>query len=202
MGVQVRNSLSLSEICHAAVQLNRMSVSTSCHVGLIPCGCFRQVMVTTGGTSLRDDIMRMYNTVRRLTRSGVRRSPWGLMRGGLTIFKDGASVHAAPASTRGCRSADECLRLLCKTQVHIVVATPGRVLDLANKGVAKLKECHTFVMDEVTSWSSLSTVLQSRSFLLRASCRVAGVVEWQLGLWTSREGGVLEASAVPACTAA
>lgn len=35
-------------------------------------------------------------------------------------------------------------------QVHIVVATPGRVLDLANKGVAKLKDCHTFVMDEVT----------------------------------------------------
>lgn len=37
------------------------------------------------------------------------------------------------------------------TQVHIVVATPGRVLDLANKGVAKLKDCHTFVMDEVPS---------------------------------------------------
>ena len=36
-------------------------------------------------------------------------------------------------------------------QVHIVVATPGRVLDLANKGVAKLKDCHTFVMDEVPS---------------------------------------------------
>ena len=52
-------------------------------------------MVTTGGTSLRDDIMRMYDTV------------------------------------------------------HVVVATPGRVLDLANKGVAKLSNCHTFVMDEV-----------------------------------------------------
>lgn len=51
--------------------------------------------MTTGGTSLRDDIMRMYQTV------------------------------------------------------HIVVATPGRVLDLANKGVAKLNNCHTFVMDEV-----------------------------------------------------
>lgn len=53
-----------------------------------------QVMVTTGGTSLRDDIMRLYNTV------------------------------------------------------HIVVATPGRLLDLANKGVAKLSNAHTFVMDE------------------------------------------------------
>ena len=43
-----------------------------------------QCMVTTGGTGLREDIMRLYNTV------------------------------------------------------HILVATPGRVLDLANKGVLAL----------------------------------------------------------------
>ena len=42
-------------------------------------------MVTTGGTGLREDIMRLYNTV------------------------------------------------------HILVATPGRVLDLANKGVLRLE---------------------------------------------------------------
>jgi len=53
-----------------------------------------QVMVSTGGTSLKDDIMRLYNTV------------------------------------------------------HILVATPGRVLDLANKGVADLSKCFTMVMDE------------------------------------------------------
>jgi len=53
-----------------------------------------QVMVSTGGTSLKDDIMRLYNTV------------------------------------------------------HILVATPGRVLDLANKGVADLSKCMTQVMDE------------------------------------------------------
>jgi ATP-dependent RNA helicase DDX6/DHH1 len=53
-----------------------------------------QVMVTTGGTSLKEDIMRLYNTV------------------------------------------------------HILVATPGRVLDLANKGVADLSKCFTMVMDE------------------------------------------------------
>jgi len=52
------------------------------------------VMVTTGGTNLRDDIMRLYNTV------------------------------------------------------HIMVATPGRILDLAGKGVAKLGEVRTVVMDE------------------------------------------------------
>lgn len=53
-----------------------------------------EVMVTTGGTSLKDDIMRLYNPV------------------------------------------------------HILVATPGRVLDLANKGVANLANCSLFVMDE------------------------------------------------------
>eukprot|EP01111_Echinosteliopsis_oligospora_P009451 TRINITY_DN2772_c0_g1_i2.p1 TRINITY_DN2772_c0_g1~~TRINITY_DN2772_c0_g1_i2.p1 ORF type:complete len:353 (-),score=76.55 TRINITY_DN2772_c0_g1_i2:479-1537(-) len=53
-----------------------------------------QVMVSTGGTSLKDDIVRLYNTV------------------------------------------------------HILVATPGRVLDLANKSVAKLENCHTMIMDE------------------------------------------------------
>ncbi len=55
-----------------------------------------QVMVTTGGTSLREDIMRLYN------------------------------------------------------KVHVLVATPGRVLDLANKGVANLAKCNLLVMDEVS----------------------------------------------------
>ncbi|KAG0039841.1 DExD/H-box ATP-dependent RNA helicase dhh1 [Podila clonocystis] len=53
-----------------------------------------QVMVTTGGTTLKDDIMRLGETV------------------------------------------------------HIVVGTPGRILDLAGKGVANFSECTTFVMDE------------------------------------------------------
>jgi superfamily II DNA/RNA helicase len=33
--------------------------------------------------------------------------------------------------------------------VHIVVATPGRILDLANKQVAKMSNCKILVMDEV-----------------------------------------------------
>jgi ATP-dependent RNA helicase DDX6/DHH1 len=53
-----------------------------------------QVMVSTGGTSLKDDIVRLYNTV------------------------------------------------------HILVATPGRVLDLSNKKVADLSHCQTMIMDE------------------------------------------------------
>eukprot|EP00164_Ancoracysta_twista_P001831 GFYU01002407.1.p1 GENE.GFYU01002407.1~~GFYU01002407.1.p1 ORF type:complete len:413 (+),score=111.39 GFYU01002407.1:111-1349(+) len=53
-----------------------------------------EVMVTTGGTSLKDDIIRLYQTV------------------------------------------------------HILVATPGRVLDLANKQVCDLSKCGLMVMDE------------------------------------------------------
>ncbi len=53
-----------------------------------------QVMVSTGGTALRDDILRLYNVV------------------------------------------------------HVLVGTPGRILDLADKGVAILKDCKIIIMDE------------------------------------------------------
>ncbi|XP_020260542.1 DEAD-box ATP-dependent RNA helicase 6-like [Asparagus officinalis] len=53
-----------------------------------------QVMVTTGGTSLKDDIMRLYQPV------------------------------------------------------HLLVGTPGRILDLAKKGVCVLKDCSMLIMDE------------------------------------------------------
>uniref|UniRef100_A0A7S1WYI3 RNA helicase n=1 Tax=Tetraselmis chuii TaxID=63592 RepID=A0A7S1WYI3_9CHLO len=70
-----------------ALQTSQVCKELGAHLGI-------QVMVTTGGTSLKDDIMRLYNTV------------------------------------------------------HIVVATPGRILDLANKQVAKLNNAHMLVMDE------------------------------------------------------
>ncbi|WVR03782.1 ATP-dependent RNA helicase DHH1 [Kwoniella sp. DSM 27419] len=53
-----------------------------------------QVMVTTGGTTLRDDILRL------------------------------------------------------QEPVHILVGTPGRILDLGGKGIADLRKCGMFVMDE------------------------------------------------------
>ena len=53
-----------------------------------------QVMVTTGGTQLRDDIIRLY------------------------------------------------------TPVHVLVGTPGRILDLAEKGIADLSKCALLIMDE------------------------------------------------------
>ncbi|KAJ1956521.1 DExD/H-box ATP-dependent RNA helicase dhh1 [Dispira parvispora] len=49
-------------------------------------------------------------------------------------------------STGGTLLRDDILRL--KSTVHVVVGTPGRILDLAGKGVCDLSECTTFVMDE------------------------------------------------------
>ncbi|PUZ48179.1 hypothetical protein GQ55_7G225100 [Panicum hallii var. hallii] len=53
-----------------------------------------QVMVTTGGTSLKDDIIRLYQPV------------------------------------------------------HLLVGTPGRILDLTKKGICMLKDCSMLIMDE------------------------------------------------------
>lgn len=70
-----------------ALQTSQVCKTLGKHLGV-------NVMVSTGGTGLRDDIMRLSETV------------------------------------------------------HIVVGTPGRILDLASKGIADLTQCSTFVMDE------------------------------------------------------
>lgn len=49
-------------------------------------------------------------------------------------------------TTGGTTLKDDILRL--GQAVHIVVATPGRILDLAGKGVADLSHATTLVMDE------------------------------------------------------
>lgn len=49
-------------------------------------------------------------------------------------------------TTGGTSLKDDIIRLL--EPVHVLVATPGRVLDLASKGVADLSQSKTFVMDE------------------------------------------------------
>jgi superfamily II DNA/RNA helicase len=41
-----------------------------------------------------------------------------------------------------------CLFMSCVWLVHILVGTPGRVLDLGGKGIADLSFCKMFVMDE------------------------------------------------------
>jgi ATP-dependent RNA helicase DDX6/DHH1 len=70
-----------------ALQTSQVCKTLGKHLGV-------NVMVTTGGTTLRDDIVRL----------------------------------AEP--------------------VHIIVGTPGRILDLAGKNVADLSECPMFIMDE------------------------------------------------------
>ncbi|CAE1255531.1 DDX6 [Acanthosepion pharaonis] len=70
-----------------ALQTSQICRELSKHVG-------SQVMVTTGGTNLKDDIMRLYD------------------------------------------------------QVHVIVATPGRILDLLNKNVVKSSKCQMLVLDE------------------------------------------------------
>ncbi|UZJ52087.1 hypothetical protein CBS101457_001407 [Exobasidium rhododendri] len=70
-----------------ALQTSQVCKTLGKHAGV-------EVMVTTGGTTLRDDILRLSQTV------------------------------------------------------HVLVGTPGRILDLAGKGIADLSQCATFVMDE------------------------------------------------------
>ena len=50
------------------------------------------------------------------------------------------------ASTGGTVLTEDIMRL--NKTVHVIVATPGRIMDLAEKGVAKLDRCPLLVMDE------------------------------------------------------
>jgi ATP-dependent RNA helicase DDX6/DHH1 len=70
-----------------ALQTSQICVELSKHLKI-------KIMVTTGGTDLRDDLLRL---------NGV---------------------------------------------VHLVIATPGRILDLMDKGVAKMDHCKMLVLDE------------------------------------------------------
>eukprot|EP01121_Diplochlamys_sp_Union-15-3_P001689 TRINITY_DN11472_c0_g1_i1.p1 TRINITY_DN11472_c0_g1~~TRINITY_DN11472_c0_g1_i1.p1 ORF type:complete len:418 (-),score=69.18 TRINITY_DN11472_c0_g1_i1:78-1331(-) len=49
-------------------------------------------------------------------------------------------------STGGTSLKDDIVRLM--SEVHLIVATPGRILDLADKNVAKLRSCNYIVLDE------------------------------------------------------
>lgn len=49
-------------------------------------------------------------------------------------------------TTGGTTLRDDILRL--QEPVHVLVGTPGRILDLGGKGIANLKQCGMFVMDE------------------------------------------------------
>lgn len=50
-------------------------------------------------------------------------------------------------STGGTRVNEDVIRM--GQTVHVVVATPGRILDLASRGEAKLDQCKLCILDEV-----------------------------------------------------
>uniref|UniRef100_W5LXK5 RNA helicase n=1 Tax=Lepisosteus oculatus TaxID=7918 RepID=W5LXK5_LEPOC len=99
-----------------ALQVSQICIQVSKHMGGV------KVMATTGGTNLRDDIMRLDETV------------------------------------------------------HVVIATPGRILDLIKKGVAKVGQVQMIVLDEADKLLSqdfvqmmeeiLSTLPKNRQILL------------------------------------
>lgn len=64
-------------------------------------------------------------------------------------------------STGGTNLREDIMRL--KTPVHVLVGTPGRINDLADKGIADLSNCATLVMDEADKLLSedFVTVLES-----------------------------------------
>ena len=71
-----------------ALQTSQICLELSKHLGV-------KVMVTTGGTNLAEDILRLQN------------------------------------------------------EVHLIIATPGRILDLMEKKVAKMTDCAKLILDEV-----------------------------------------------------
>jgi len=56
-------------------------------------------------------------------------------------------------STGGTPVKDDVYRL--NQTVHVIVATPGRILDLATRGVAVLDNCRILVLDEVDKLLSI-----------------------------------------------
>ena len=85
-------------------------------------------------------------------------------------------------STGGTSLRDDIVRL--GATVHVVVATPGRVLDLAQKGVCKLGNCGIAVMDEADKLLSedFQPVVEQLLALLPPS-RQVGAVCWGLLGW-------------------
>lgn len=132
-------------------------------------------MATTGGTNLRDDIMRLDDT----GRSTFATLQLLFVRGFYSVAVEFLLVVIVCLSQnrlqcvlfavcmlslfsqtvcmkhgRECRS--DCFRRLnrffCSSDltVHVVIATPGRILDLIKKGVAKVEHVQMIVLDEAS----------------------------------------------------
>ena len=91
-----------------ALQTSQICIELAKHLDI-------RIMVTTGGTDLKDDIMRIFGK--------------GILQSIATIIK---------------LFADDTIY-----SVHVVIATPGRVLDLMEKKIAVMDRCKVLVLDEV-----------------------------------------------------
>lgn len=102
-----------------ALQTSQICIEISKHLGL-------KVMVTTGGTNLKDDIMRLYE-------------PGDLIA--LTYGRvNGSWVWVLVVEWE----------VFLFLSVHVIIATPGRILDLMNKNLVKIGKCGMLVLDEVS----------------------------------------------------
>ena len=77
-------------------------------------------------------------------------------------------------STGGTDLKDDVMRL--SKVVHIIVATPGRIHDLGQKGIAKLSQCSHLVMDEVRPDTALSPIASCVLCHIIMSCDSAVIV--------------------------
>ena len=129
-----------------ALQTSQVCKELGKHMGV-------EVMVTTGGTSLRDDIMRLADVVHIIVATPGRildLASKGVAKLGTCkmLCMDEVSCYldcGSFGSRLHCAAAEQC----SADVVHIIVATPGRILDLASKGVAKLGTCKMLCMDKV-----------------------------------------------------
>ncbi|CAL9730901.1 ATP-dependent RNA helicase Dhh1p [Monosporozyma unispora] len=96
------------------VPTRELALQTSQVVRTLGKHCGVSCMVTTGGTNLRDDILRLNDTI------------------------------------------------------HVLVGTPGRVLDLASRKIANLSDCQLFIMDEADKMLSrdFKTIIEQILFFL------------------------------------
>ena len=73
----------------------------------------------------------------------------------------------------------------CGISVHVIVATPGRLLDLLNKNLIKTDECKVLILDEVKKQVLLRTYipeLRMRSAVIQAllESEVQAVARWRM----------------------
>lgn len=123
-----------------ALQVSQICIQVSKHMGGV------KVMATTGGTNLRDDIMRLDETGKFIN-----------------------SLKWIPCALQiVSRCGNPCLFNFSFT-VHVVIATPGRILDLIKKGVAKVNQVQMIVLDEVSKWIWFLDISNSPNWWLSVS---------------------------------